>query len=130
MSNPRILALTLLVAASCREPTTSTTTVTSGEPGRTSSEVRIAAAMAAARCDGPDATCATSYASHDACIDSERRALSADLDLHFCPKGIDGTDVSECLTAIRSQPCSRRARDVVSCRSEWLCPPWPDEGRP
>jgi len=130
MSKPPVLVLTLLIAASCREPTTSTTTITSGEPSRTSSEVRIASAMAAARCDGPDATCATSYASHDACIETERRVQGADLDLHFCPKGIDETDVGQCLTAIRNQPCSRRARDLVSCRSEWLCQPWPDEGRP
>jgi hypothetical protein len=130
MSQPRILFLTLLIAASCRDAQTSTTTLTSGEPARTSSEVRIAAAIAAARCDGDDATCASSYASRDACIDAERRLQGADLDLHFCPRGIDDADVSECLTAVRHLPCGRRAREVVPCRSEWLCPPWPDEGRP
>ena len=130
MSQPRILVLTLLVAASCREAQTSTTTVTSGEPGLTSSELRIASAIAAARCDGADATCATTYASRDACIETERRLQGADLELPFCPKGIDERDVSDCLTAVRKLPCSKRARDVVACRSEWLCPPWPDEGRP
>ena len=130
MSQPRILVLMLLIAASCREARTSTTTLTSGEPRRTSSEQRVASAIAAARCDGPDATCASSYASHDACIEAERRVQGADLDLHFCPKGIDERDVRECVTAARRLSCSKRARTVVACRSEWLCPPWPDEGRP
>lgn len=131
MSPLRALGFACLVfVAACAGKTPEPgTTLTSGEPGSTSSAERVRLALAAARCDRPGPSCAA-YANRDACIAEERRALSADLDLHYCARGIEQRDVDDCVAEIRRTPCSTPVRDITFCRTDSICRPWPDEGRP
>lgn len=65
------------------------------------------------------------WASRDACLEVVTREYSDDLTEGDCPDGVDGRQLSECVTATRNADCES-ALDVVgrvaSCRTSRLCP--------
>jgi len=57
-------------------------------------------------------------------VDQMRGGLANDLNAYECPRGIDQSQLDQCMTAIRNEECSRPL-DTISrmekCRTGALC---------
>ncbi|MBV9946179.1 MAG: hypothetical protein JOZ69_04965 [Myxococcales bacterium] len=93
-----------------------------------SADSAVVRQLATARCDREqrcnNVGAGQRYASREVCMDQMRGSLANDLNTHECPKGIDDAQLDRCMTAVRSEECSRPL-DTLSridkCRTSTLC---------
>jgi hypothetical protein len=85
--------------------------------------------LSSSRCDR-EATCdnvgdGKKYASRQVCIDKMRGGIANDINSYQCPRGIDATAVSQCLTAIGNEECGAHPIEAITrmdkCRSGAMC---------
>ena len=128
-----VAALGLLGAGCKRQSDGRDTTTPGGETGGPGSTVELSRAqdeITLARCDmeercknvGPERT----YADRDQCTIRIREGWKDDLNFSACSKGVDASELDQCLTEIRNHECGSvldTLSRLVQCRRSELCRP-------
>jgi hypothetical protein len=89
------------------------------------SREQAAMAVAIARCEH-EADCGNMRNSREAafeCVADTVRRTENDLSASPCTRGVTGTGVATCLSAIRRMPCSRAPETLSACGATSLCVP-------
>ena len=104
--------------------------VASSQPASASArDAAVVDRLSTARCDR-EAACdnvgdGKKYASRQVCLDKTHGGIANDINSYQCPRGIDGTAVSQCLTAIANEECGAHPIEAITrvdkCRSGAMC---------
>jgi hypothetical protein len=102
--------------------------VVTSEPAPTR-DTAVVDRLSNARCDR-EAACdnvgdGKKYASRQVCLDKIHGDIANDINSYQCPRGIDATAVSQCLTAIGNEECGAHPIEAITrvdkCRSGAMC---------
>jgi len=64
------------------------------------------------------------FSTRDACMSEVKKEFSDDINAEECPAGVDGKELSECLTEARNEDCANpfdTIGRVAACRTSDLC---------
>jgi hypothetical protein len=133
LSSLAATALTLSLAFGCsknteREPAMQPASRTAPDPATKTGTLNAINEISTARCDrevrcggvGTD----KKYESRDQCIAKLNSDGYEDLDAKSCPKGLDRSEVSKCLSEIDAERCGApldTLERLVACRTALLC---------
>jgi hypothetical protein len=122
------LACTGLLALGCEH--TEDRNVATSEPAPTSTrDTAVVDRLSNARCDR-EAACdnvgdGKKYASRRVCLDKMHGGIANDINSYQCPRGVDATAVSQCLTAMGNEECGAHPMEAITrmdkCRSGAMC---------
>ena len=102
---------------------------TNPQPRSNYADASVVDRLSSARCDR-EQFCSNvgdgrKYASRRVCMDQLHGTVANDLNSYQCPRGIDGTAVQECLSAIASEECGAHPVEAITrmekCRTGAMC---------